>query len=1137
VSRAGEIGELLGRLRQEGIRIWLDGGRLRYRALRGAMTADRLAVLREREADIRRWLERRTVEPIARIPDQASYETSAAQRRLWLLHQLHPDSAAYHVPLHQVLEGPLDRASLARALEGLVRRHETLRTTLVAADGEPRQVVHAAAACPVEFQDLSGLADPEATARRLGREHAALPFDLERGPLLRVALLRLAERRHVLLFTVHHVVADGVSVGVIARDLARLYEADRAGGPPALPPLPIQYRDFAAWQNRALAGERGRVHQEYWHAKLAGALPALDFVEDLPRPAVRGFRGREHVFEISADRAAALSELGRRRDASLFMVLVAALKALLHRHTGQRDIVIGTPSAGRVHADLEDQVGFYLNTLALRDAIEPDLPFERLLDRVRTTAGEAYEHEEYPFERLVDELGAARDASRFPVFDVMLILQNRMEDVLAFGGLEARPFFEHTGSSKLDLSLNVRQTGGGLTAGLEYDTALFLPERIRHLAGHFAVLVDGILADPATPVGRLPLLSADERRRVVHGFNQTRVDYPRADSVIELFEARAKATPGAPAAHHAGGTTSYGDLDAWANRLARHLRDRLGFGPAGTAVVAVPSGIDLLASLLAVLKLRGAAVLLEPSMPASRWSLLLRASERPVLIAEALPEAVAFEGPTLVLARDRAAVHRLPAGPVPVAGRDADDPVLVFFTSGSTGRPKGVPLTNRAILNELHWFGSYFAVGPADVLPQKTVVTFVDSIVELLLPITVAGGAVYLRPDDGIPRDLDALFRWLRTIQPTIVQFVPAVFDQFQADADLGALARLRALILSGATVTRAVSGPFRTYNLYGCSECTSLSTYFDMTGPCALARVPIGRPLANTTVRILDASGEPSAIFVPGELYIGGDMVARGYLGDPALSAGRFMPSPFTPGERLFRTGDLARWYPDGTIDFLGRVDDQVKIRGVRVEPAEIERALLDREGVREAIVVGRRGPDGEIALVAYVVAAEPSLDPLELRRLLAASLPDALVPARVVLLPALPRTSSGKIDRNGLPEPGPMARPAGEPPRDALEAEIAAIWADVLGVPAVGIHDDFLELGGHSLRASRVAARIRRQLGVEVALVDVFQNATVAGLAAVARARPRVAVDAIRPMEAPSPLAPATEAELAMLREETTP
>jgi amino acid adenylation domain-containing protein len=723
----------------------------------------------------------------------------------------------------------------------------------------------------------------------------------------------------------------------------------------------------------------------------------------------------------------------------------------------------------------------------------------------------------------------------------MVILQNRLADTRTFAGLPARAFFEPTETAKVDLAFSFKETDAdGLLLEIEHAADVFLPERMRHVAGHFQVLLDGILAEPAAPIASISLLSPAERARVVHAFNETAVAYPHDRAVIDLFEAQARRTPEAPAARHRERTCSYRELDDLANRLARHLRARAGLDPGEIVVLCVPSGPELLAALLAVLKLRAAAVLVEPSTPLSRLASLLEESGSRVLVTERRPGGLAFAGVSIELGREHAEIAARGADPVAVGGRDPGDAVLVFFTSGSTGRPKGVPLTNRGIVNELHWFRRYFDLGPADVLPQKTVVAFVDCIVELLLPITLGGGCVDLRPDHDVARDVGALVKWFRAIRPTIVQFVPAVFDEIAAEVDGAAFGALRALVLSGGPAGRRPAYPFRVYNLYGCSECTSLSTAFDMTEPTPLARVPIGTPLQNTRVYVLDAAMEPCPVYVPGELYVGGDMVATGYLGQPALTAERFVPDPFRPGERLFRTGDHARWLPDGTIDYLGRRDDQLKVRGVRIEPGEIEHALREHPAVREAVVTGRPRGGGDALLAAYVVpeAGRPVSAP-ELRAALAERLPDALIPSALVILDALPRTASGKVDRRALPAPGPAgpSSPTGGAPRDDTEAAIARIWCEVLGIAAASVDDDFFALGGHSLKASRLVARLQRDLGVALALVDVLRHPTIAGLAAAARARGRAAAPGIRPVDEPEALSPATEEELAMLREEGTP
>ena len=1074
-------------------------------------------------------------DPIPALPDQPSYQTSHAQRRLWILQQIEPSSAAYHVPLHQRLDGPLDRPALERAILALVERHESLRSTFAAIDGEPRQVVHASFPAPIDFHDVSGAADPSAEARQLAREQTDRPFDLERGPLVRAALVRLGHERHALLLTVHHIVADGVSIAAIAADLAALYEDECAGRPAPLPRLGIQYRDYAAWQNARLDGDRGRAHRDYWHAQLAGELPVLNLLEDRPRPPVLTSRGHELIFEIDPDTTAALAELGRQRGASLFMVLTAAVNVLLHRCTGDEDIIVGTPSAGRRHADLDGQVGFFLNTLPLRTRVDSGDTFEALLGQVRDTALGAYEHEEYPFERLVHELEVTRDTSRSPIFDVMVILQNEIAGTHPFGAATARPFTEHTGTSRLDLSFNFKAAGGALLLGLEYNTDVFLEDRIRSMGGQLRTLLSAIVEQPSATIGRLPLASPHERERVLVEFNTTARAYPSDRALVDLFEERVRLTPDAPAVHHRGRMTTYRELEARSNRLARHFADRAGLGAGDTAVLSAPSNVEMLASLIAILKLRAAAVLTEPSVPAARLAVMLAGSRSRLLVSGVRPDDLSFDGAVVELERDVDTISRLSGDAVATPGRSADDAALIFFTSGSTGQPNAVPLTNRAIVNELDWFARFFGVTARDVLPQKTVLSFVDSIVELLLPITFGGGAVHLRPDHDTARDFAGLSRWFRSIQPTILQFVPAVFDEFTADGETGSLDSLRALILSGGAVLRQPRYPFRVYNLYGCSECTSLSTWFDMTEPAGLARVPIGKPLQNTTIYVLDPDMEPCPLFVPGEIYVGGDMVAAGYLGEPGLTAARFVESPFTAGARLFRTGDYGRWCADGNLDYLGRRDQQVKVRGLRIECGEVEHALRAQDGVREAIVTGRRAGEEDAVLTAYfttVPGAEVDVDVLH--RSLSLTLPDYMIPAAFVPLGELPRTSSGKIDRRALAAVAASPRAGGAAPvapRDETERAIAAIWCEVLGIESAGVHDDFLRLGGHSLKAARVVSRMHRELAMDIALVDLFRHPTIAAIAALARGRAPSAFEGIRRIDDAEAIAPLTAEELELL------
>jgi amino acid adenylation domain-containing protein len=1171
------IEDYLNGLVARGAKFRVEDGRIRFRAPQGVVTPEVAATLKAREAEVIALLAPAGDASIPRLPEAASYELSHSQKRLWILHQMDPASAAYNVPVHQLLEGPLDRAAVDRAISGLVERHESLRTVFTVVDGEPRQVVNTYVKTPVAFLDLSSESSRdlrEEKGRTRAREHAVEPFDLECCPLFRAELVRLEPERHLLLITMHHIISDGVSIAVIARDFAQLYSAALSGtDSSSLPALRIHYRDYAAYQNLSLESPRTAPHREYWTRKLSGATEVLNLPADFPRPAVQTFKGRELTFAIDAATTRALRDLGNQNGASLFMTLVAAVKTLLHRYTGQEDIIVGSPAAGRVHADLEDQVGFYLNTLALRDTVTGEMTFEGLLAAVRATATEAYEHQIYPFDRLVEDLKVERDLSRAPLFDVMVLLQVNDTSDFTFENLRVSSVFEHTGTSKLDLSFNFKELGDGLLLGIEFNTDLFLEERIATMGRHLLRVIGEVLAHPAEPIARLALLSPEERYQVLYGFNDTEVEYPRDRALIDFFEEQVARTPDAPAVHHIDRTLTYRELEELANRTAHHLTTACGFRAGEIATLAAPSGFEMLASLLAVMKLRGGVFFMDPAFPIARQEFLLADSGSRVLITADRPEGLSFSDSILEWERDRAAIAAAPCARPDVSGRRPDDTVLVFYTSGSTGKPKGVPLTNRGLVNEMHWYRDYFHFTARDVIPQKTIVTFEDCIVELLLPITFAdGGCVYLRPHYGITKDFPALFAWFKSVGATMLQFVPTIFEQLEAEVNFRDLTTMRALVLSGGIVTRRFDYPFRVYNLYGNSECTALSTWYDMTGPSPLRRVPVGKPLQNTTIYILDASGEPCPIFVPGEMYVGGDMVSHTYLNNEALAATKFLESPFKEGETIFRTGDYAQWYPDGNIDFLGRLDDQVKIRGFRIECGEIENTLLQHPAVREVVVVGKRLDRQAQELVAYIVGSEgtvgrgdpaptsapvvvgdsaPTSAPVrmeipanDLRAFLAKSLPDYMIPSFFVFLEAFPRTPSGKIDKKALPLPSATGAESASGfvgPRDDVEEAIARVWQKVLEIPSVGIHDDFLDLGGHSLKATKVVSRIRKEHGYDLHLVDIFRSPTVAGLAELARSRgifpPGAASreDEIRPVEAF--VEPPSADELAFLNEGDQP
>lgn len=1167
------IEEIFAALHEAGIRLWLDGGELRFRAPKGALTPELREAVRARREEIIAALSATDGVEIPRVAEQAHYELSHAQKRLWILGQMQELGGAYNIPLHQYLEGPLNAAALEEALARLVARHESLRTTFRVVDGEPRQVVHEDVNARLEFLDLSGERDAESEAQELARRSAEAPFDLEKGPLFRTVLARIAPERHALLFTVHHIVADGVSVGVIYRELTLLYaEAvageveDRARADHSLPSLPVQYKDFAAWQNRMLAGDDALEHKEYWLRKLAGPITPLDIPSDFTRPPVQTFEGREFAMNLGRERLDRLRGLGRERGASLFMVLVAALKTLLHRYTGQEDIVIGCPAAGRIHADLEDQVGFFLNTLALRDHLTPTMTFTDLIDTVKATATEAYEHQAYPFDRLVEDLHVKRDLSRAPIFDVMAILQVRDDAAIRFEGIASRPIFEHNGTSKIDLTFNFAETAEGLILGIEYNTRIFIEERVQAMARHFEVLVDDLLARPDVRIGDASILSEAERR-MVDGFSGIAKNGAPAlgvrhavpvqaegmgtdfQTLMEYFTRNVERHADRVAVVHDEGNLTYAELDRRSNRIVRWLSERFGVTQGDVVALAAASNSDYIASLVAAMKLGAAVICIDPELPVERQAFILKDSRASAVIVSGPVGELQFAGGVADLAAQSTELEDFSDAALDSPQPDGDDAVLVFYTSGSTGQPKGVPLSQRNLLNELLWFRDQFQVAADDIIPQKCVVTFVDAIAELLLPITVVdGGAVHLRPHHGIERDFDAFFAWLDRIQPTILQFVPSVFDQFIEQVEIAHLSRLRTLILSGSTVRRPYDGTFRVYNLYGNTECSALSTCFEMTQADPKRRIPIGSPIRNVTIHIADEQMRPCPLFVPGEIYIGGAGVAKGYLNRPELTAQRFVPSPFREGGMLYRTGDFGAWLADGTINFLGRIDAQVKVRGVRIECGEIEQHLLEHPAVVEAIVTSiERG--GEPELAAYVTLTKSPADrknySAELRRHLGRFLPDYFIPTYFVFLDAIPKTASGKYDRRALPDPVSKLAAhsaAYEAPRNDLERNIAAVWEDVLEHAPIGIHGHFLDLGGHSLRATRIASRLGGEFGLSVGGVDLFRYPTIAELADAVGARGPSRSETLRAIESVIDeaafgreiIASASDDELAMLMKE---
>jgi amino acid adenylation domain-containing protein/non-ribosomal peptide synthase protein (TIGR01720 family) len=1074
-------------------------------------------LLRQEGVDLRRL-------PIVRQPrrDQP-FPTSFAQQRLWFLDQFEPGSPFYNIPLAVRLQGQLDIPALRRALDEIVRRHDILRTTFPAMEGQPVQHVASALELPLEDIDLRHLAAEArwSEARRLAREEAQRPFDLRAGPLVRAALLRLTDDDHLALLTLHHIIADGWSMGVLLHELATLYAAFVAGRPASLPDLPIQYADYAVWQRETLARSAGDGvspldrQLAYWRERLADAPAALDLPTDRPRPPVQSSRGASCSARLPQALAERLRALGRQAGATLFMTLEAAFAVLLRRYSGQEEVCIGTPVAGRSRPELEGLIGCFINTLVLRHDLRGSPTFREVLERTRATALEAFAHQEAPFELVVEAVQAARDISRTPLFQVMFALQNAPVRVHHLPGVTLTQVEVDMGTSTFDLTLSATEDVEGVALAVEYCTDLFTEGTIHRLLTHYRVLLEGIVADPACPIDRLPLLSEWERRQVLVEWNRTEAPLPDR-CVHELFERRVQDTPDAVAVIHDNRRLTYRELNRYANSLAHRLR-HAGVGPEIVVATICTRSVELVTALLASLKSGGVFLPIDPTVPATRLRYML-SDARPALVVTnqgaMMPElsAVCDELAIPVVLLDMQLLEESAALNDPANDVQLDHAAYLIYTSGTTGVPKGVVVTHRSLANHNQAIIRLFALTPHDRLLQLASPAF-DMALEEILPILVAGGTLALRPD--VLPEAQQLGELIDAYGITILD-MPTAYWHLWVDAleasQLPFPSSLRLVTPGGEAASGAAYAAFRRragprvrwLNSYGPTEATISTTFFE---PDPLSEepvppvMPIGRPIDNVQVYILDRHLQPAPIGVPGELCIGGAGVARGYLNRPDLTNERFVVvEGLSEGScRIYRTGDRARWLPDGNVEFLGRLDDQVKIRGYRIEPGEIEATLRQHPAVRDAAVIAHEHRTGERRLAAYVVG-EKGCRIDDLRSFLAERLPAYMIPAAFVIVDALPLTPNGKIDRRALPAPDWSARAAEAAfvaPRTPIEELLAGVWSDLLGVARISAQDDFFALGGHSLLATQLVARIRATLGVELPVRAVFEAPRLADLA----------------------------------------
>ena len=1033
-----------------------------------------------------------------------SYPASLQQQRLWFLDQMGPGNPAYNLPRAYRLRGALDQAALQRALDEVVRRHESLRTVFAFRDGEPVQVITPAAPVVIHREDASADADRDATAARLTADESLHRFDLAAGPLFRARLARLGEGEHLLMLNMHHTVGDGWSNGVLLKELGALYGAYAEGREPALPALRMQYGEYAAWQRRRLSGEFLDRQLDWWRQRLAGAPAVLELPTDRPRGLEQTYRGAVERTLVPPETIEPLRALARAEGATLYMVLLGAFSLLLSRWAGQDEVVVGSPIAGRTREEVEPLIGFFVNTLALRTDLSGNPTFREVLARVREATLGAYEHQEVPFEKLVDELKVPRSLSHSPVFQALFALQNFERSTLGLGDLQAELVPSSLETSKYDISLWITEGSYGLACPLVYNPDLFDAATMRRLMAHFQTLLASIAADPGRRVAELRMLPDEERAQVVDDWNATAKEWPSTATVHGAIADQAARTPDAPAVVFGGAALTYAQLDARANRLANHLR-RLGAGPEARVGICLERSAETVVAMLAVLKTGAAYLPLDPAYPADRLAYMLEDSGAPVLVTQqSMRTLLPADGVRVVSIDTDADAIAAESAEAPADGADPRNAAYVIYTSGSTGKPKGVQVTHG---NAVSFFaGMDERVGgpiPGTWL-AVTRISFDIHVLELLWTLA-RGFKVVVQPEMEQAGDDESLAEQIRRHAVTHFQCTPSLAALLIAESGVDALAPLQRLLLGGEALPGALAAQIRTVlpdglvNMYGPTE----TTVWSATHPATESdgTVPIGRPIANTRVYVLDAAFRPQPVGVSGELFIAGAGVTRGYHNRPGLTADRFVPEPFggDAGARMYRTGDRARWRADGTLEFLGRADFQVKIRGFRIEPGEIEAALKQHPPVREAAVVVRQDTPGDARLVGYVVA-EPDFTESAARGYLRERLPEYMVPAAFVVLDALPLTPNGKLDRRALPAPGIVRRDAAEAfvaPRGETEAVIAAAWAEVLGVEQVGVEDNFFDLGGNSMLLARVAAALKERLGREVRIVELFRHPTVAALA----------------------------------------
>lgn len=1108
--------DFLSRLKELNIKLWLEDNKLRYQAPKGVMSRELLLEISNRKSDIIAFLKeisaddknKKELIPCVERDCENGLPLSFTQQTMWFFDRFSKGNPVFNICNAMVMDGILHKDKFLKALNELAARHESLRTTFKNVEGKPVQVIHPAS--PVEFPeiDLSDIPKDKLknSLKKVLKAEARREFDLEKGPLFRFSLFKLEENKYVFCMTMHHIIADAWSNAIFVKEFLKLYEAYVKGENISLPELKIQYADYASWERKKFDREMPENLLNYWTKQLENPT-TLQLPLDCPRPKSKDYEGGYQPLFVPSDIAGKLKGICKDEGASMFMIILSAFQTLLYRYSGQNDIFTGTVVANRNREETQNIVGPFMNTLVLRTSFENDPTFIEVLRRVKKMTLDAYTYQQLPFDKLLEEIKPKRDVSMTPLFQVMFIMQNTQKVMLELPGMKAEQINVQSDMSPFDLRLQLTENEGGLKGGFEYSSALFKPSVIARMSRHLLNILEYVTAMPDRKVSEIPILTDDERSQILNDFNNTQAAYSKEKVISEFFEEQAEKTPGAVAAIFENRSLTYDELNKKSNQLARLLREK-GVKQGSFTGIMLERSLEMIIGILAIEKAGGAYLPIDPNYPKERINYILKDSGAALLLTQKKFVSVPTEEKIEKIFIDDGSLYKGDNSNL----RDKASPnsvAYVIYTSGSTGKPKGVMIEHHSLINRLEWMQKKYPINSDDTILQKTAFTFDVSVWEMFRWGMCGAKVCFLEP--GAEKDPGKIVDAIEKNNITVIHFVPSMLTVFlEYIKDTGKARKiscLRQVFASGEALTPTQVELFNSLlsingtklaNLYGPTEAAIDVSYFDCEAGNCLNNVPIGKPIDNIRLYITDNKMQLQPIGVPGELCIAGVGLARGYLNKPELTAEKFVDNPFTPGEKLYRTGDLAKWREDGNIEYLGRLDFQVKIRGLRIELGEIEHAALLHPGVKECIVNAWEKQAGDLHLAAYVVCEKNSnIDSAELQSFLGRTLPEYMVPKIFVFLDSLPLSSNGKVDRKALPTPVLEKKEGYVAPRNDIENIIAEIWKEELGLDTIGVNDNFFEVGGHSLLLARVHSRLNKRFNKDFPLIDLFTYSTISSLA----------------------------------------